>query len=91
MRLKDALEIVPEFLPGNFEQVARHLAPEWVEDALAATGTATIRRRRLPAEHVISLLIGMALMRNESIERVALLDAPTPPGEVTPRADRGVV
>ena len=73
MRLKDALELVPEFLPGNFEEVARHLSPEWVEDALAATGTATIRRRRLPAEHVISLLIGMALMRNESIERVALL------------------
>ena len=73
MRLKDALELVPEFLPGNFEEVARHLSPEWVDDALAATGTATIRRRRIPAEHTISLLIGMALMRNESIERVALL------------------
>lgn len=73
MRLKDALELVPEFLPGNFEQVQRHLSTEWVEDALLATGTATIRRRRLPAEQVVWLLIGMALMRNESIERVALL------------------
>jgi hypothetical protein len=73
MRLKDALELVPEFLPGKFDEVARHLSPEWVEDALAATGTATIRRRRIPAEHTISLLIGMALMRNESIERIALL------------------
>lgn len=73
MRLKDALEVVPGFLAGNFEQVHRHLSIEWVDDALAATGTATIRRRRLPAEQTISLLIGIALMRNESIERVALL------------------
>ncbi len=73
MRLKDALELVPEFFPGGFDQVQRHLSVEWVEDALTATGTATIRRRRIPAEHTISLLLGMALMRNESIERIALL------------------
>lgn len=24
--------------------------PEWIEEALQATGTATVRRRRLPAE-----------------------------------------
>lgn len=73
MRLHDALAVVPEFLPGDFEQFQRHLSVEWVEDAVAATGTATIRRRRLPAEQTIWLIIGMALMRNESIERVATL------------------
>lgn len=44
-----------------------------MEDALVATGTATIRRRRLPAEQTLWLVIGMALLRNESIERVAAL------------------
>lgn len=60
-------------MPGDFEQFRRHLDAEWVEDALVATGTATIRRRRLPAEQTLWLVIGMALLRNESIERVAAL------------------
>jgi hypothetical protein len=71
MRLADALVTVPQFVPGKYEDFQQHLSPEWVEDALAATGTATIRRRRLPAEQTVWLLIGMAMMRNESVERVA--------------------
>ncbi|KYF79231.1 hypothetical protein BE11_38105 [Sorangium cellulosum] len=43
---------------------------EWIEQALAATGTATLRRRRLPAEQVIWLVLGMALMRDRPIEEV---------------------
>ena len=73
MRLQDALEVVPKFLAGDFEKVKEHLSIEWVEDALAATGTATIRRRRLPAEQTVWLLLGIALVRNESIERVAAM------------------
>lgn len=73
MRLEDAFAVVPAALPGNFDQFARHLNPEWIEDALIATGTASVRRRRLPAEQVLWLVVGMALMRNESIERVAAL------------------
>ena len=73
MSLSEALAWVPEVLPGDFEQFRRHLDPEWIEEALIATGTATIRRRRLPAEQTLWLVIGMALLRNESIERVAAL------------------
>lgn len=73
MRLNEALTMVPQMLPGDFEQFRRHLPSEWVEEALVATGTSTIRRRRLPAEQTLWLVIGMALMRNESIERVATL------------------
>lgn len=73
MRLEEAFSVVPEFIPERFDQFARHLTPDFIEDALTATGTASIRRRRLPAEAVIWLLIGIALMRNESIARVALL------------------
>ncbi|HET9450007.1 MAG TPA: IS4 family transposase [Aggregicoccus sp.] len=73
MRFEEALSQVPAVLPGEFEQFARHLRPEFIEDALCATGTASVRRRRLPAEQVLWLCVGMALMRNESVERVAAL------------------
>jgi hypothetical protein len=73
MRLNQALAVVPDVLPGTFDQFTRHLSRDWIDDALIITGTATIRRRRLPAEAVIWLLIGIALMRSESIERVAAL------------------
>nr|WP_267898818.1 transposase domain-containing protein [Sorangium cellulosum] len=47
-----------------------NLPAEWVEQALAATGTATLRRRRLPAEQVMWLVLGMALMRDRPIEEI---------------------
>ena len=52
------------------EALKAHLRPEWLEEALCYTGDASIRRRRLPAEQVIWLVIGMALYRGESIEEV---------------------
>ena len=47
-----------------------HLSADWIEEALCYTGAASIRRRRLPAEQVVWLVIGMALYRGESIEQV---------------------
>jgi hypothetical protein len=89
MRFEDSFRVVPLALPGNFEQFSRHLKPDWIDDALTLTGTATIRRRRLPAEAVVWLLIGIALMRSESIERVALLlgvALPSTSGELVARS-----
>jgi hypothetical protein len=57
-------ELLPKFVAS--------LDPEWIEDALAATGTATIRRRRLPAEQVVWLVIGMCLFRDQSM--ISLVD-----------------
>lgn len=55
------------------------LDPDWIEAALDATGTATIRRRRLPAEQVVWLVIGMCLFRDLSMrEVVATLDLALP-------------
>lgn len=73
MRLAQAFSVVPQFIPGKFDQFARHLNADYIQDGLIATGTASIRRRRLPAEAVIWLVIGIALMRNESMARVAAL------------------
>lgn len=64
-------ELLPKFVAS--------LNPEWIVDALAATGTATIRRRRLPAEQVVWLVIGMCLYRDLSMhEVVSTLDLALP-------------
>lgn len=60
-------------LPDSLEALdglKAHLNPDWIEEALCYTGSASIRRRRLPAEQVVWLVIGMALYRGQSIEQV---------------------
>lgn len=78
--LQQALIDVAEVaLPDSLDGLKQHLDPAWIEEALAWTGTTTIRRRRLPAEQVVWLVIGMALYRREPIERVVeLLDLALP-------------
>jgi hypothetical protein len=36
--------------PADLRQLAEHLPYEWIDRAVQATGTASIRRRRLPAD-----------------------------------------
>jgi hypothetical protein len=69
---------------ASFSLFAQTLDPAWVEQALRATGTATIRRRKLPAEYVVWLVIGMAMLRDRSIAEVVRhldLVMPTPTGQ----------
>lgn len=74
MHLQNALESLPGFfVPSDFGRFREHIDPAWIEEALWATGTASLRRRRFPAEQAIWLVIGMALLRQESIERVAAM------------------
>jgi hypothetical protein len=56
--------------PASFEQFSAAIDPRWIADALAATDTASVRRRKLPAEHVVWLVIGMGLFRDRSITEV---------------------
>ena len=93
MHLEEALSNVGALASATgdfkFQDLRRNLDREWVEQALQATGTATIRRRRLPAEQVVWLVIGMALFRNRSIhDIVAKLDLvlPGPSPTVVPSA-----
>jgi hypothetical protein len=67
----EALEFTSEFIPRSFPNLTQHLDPAWIEEALLSTGTATIRRRRLPAEQTVWLLLGMALLRDMPITAVA--------------------
>ena len=50
---------------------AQHIPVEWIESALHLSSQATIRRRRLPSEQVLWLVLGMALFRNEPVSEVA--------------------
>ena len=52
---------------GTFARFQASIDPKWVLQALAATGTATLRRRRFPAEQVVWLVLGMALFRDLAI------------------------
>jgi len=79
MRLERSLAEVAAFTPEKFDDVRRNVPAEWIEQALQATGTATVRHRRLPAVQVVWLVIGMALFRNRAIvEIVDKLDLALP-------------
>lgn len=67
----DALEFASEFTARSFPNLIKHLEPTWVEEALVSTGTATMRRRRIPAEQAVWLVLGMAVMRDKPITAVA--------------------
>jgi len=56
--------------PTDLEGFRRHISPEWIEQALEATGTATLRRRRLPSEQVIWVVLGMGLFRRRPLEDI---------------------
>jgi hypothetical protein len=75
--------------PESLERLRSRIPAEWIDQALSATGTATLRRRRLPADQVIWLVIGIGLFRDRAIE--AVVDAlgialPSPRGAVAKSA-----
>jgi hypothetical protein len=79
MRLERSLAEVAALTPEKFDDVRRNVPQEWIEQALQATGAATVRKRRLPAIQVVWLVIGMALFRNRAIvEIVDKLDLALP-------------
>lgn len=78
-RFADRIVAEPELAEGAFDRMQASIDSAWIEEALEATGTATLRRRRLPAEQVFWLVLGMALYRNRPIDEVvAKLDLALP-------------
>jgi hypothetical protein len=53
--------------PHIIDKFCATLSPELIEQALEATGSASIRRRKLPAEQVVWLTVGMSMFTNTSI------------------------
>jgi len=98
MRLHQALRCVAQApRPETLDVFRSQIDEAWIQQALQATGTATVRRRRLPAEQVVWLILGMGLFRDRSIvEVVESLDLALPdkrgtsiaPSAITPARDR---
>ena len=65
--MAETLESLVELGPGGIARFAASLDPEWIDQALAATGSASIRRRKLPAEQAVWLVLGMGLFEDRSI------------------------
>ena len=61
---------MPSADEGAFDRLRESIDPAWIDKALEATGTATLRRRRLPAEQVIWLVLGMAIYRGRPIDEL---------------------
>lgn len=57
--------------PERLQRMSQAMPEEWILQALQSTGIKTIRRRRIPAEKVIWLVIGMAIIRGYPILEVA--------------------
>lgn len=93
MELADALQVVGEGnRPESFALFSRTLDIDWVRRVLGATGTASIRKRKLPAESVVWLVIGMALLRDRSIDEVVQhLDLVLPARKESGAVDRSAV
>jgi hypothetical protein len=75
---------------GLFARFQESIDPAWVLQALTATGTATLRRRRFPAEQVVWLVLGMALFRDlpivDVVKELALVLPGTGAGRIAASA-----
>ncbi|MBB1274817.1 IS4 family transposase [Psychromonas sp. SR45-3] len=66
------MELVYESFENKeaYDSVLTAIDSKWIEEALFCTQKASVRRRRLPAEQAVWLIIMMGLMRNCSIKEV---------------------
>ncbi len=86
MSLQNELSLCHEITPARLDRFTSLIDPTWITQALDATGAASLRRRRLPAEQVVWLVIGLALFRNQPIwhivRQLGLDQGATPEGPV---------
>lgn len=69
--LSDALPLAIELpKPPDFSRLGEHLPVEWIEAALVACGKASVRKRRLPAQQVVWLVIALALYRRLPVKEI---------------------
>lgn len=84
MSLQEDLEILASCVPESVAAMRGRLPDALLREAFEVTGTATLRKRRLPAEQVVWLILGMAIMSEKSIEDVVMkldLALPAPNGK----------
>lgn len=68
--LSHCLSLLSEVIPPDLATLSQDLPAELIEQALASTATAAVRLRRLPAQQVVWLVLGLALFRHLNIVQV---------------------
>ena len=68
--LREVIRDLVELGPQGLARFEASLEPEWIESALVCTGSASIRRRKLPAEQAVWLVLGMGLFWDRSIRDI---------------------
>ena len=69
--LDDALHFLADGLESpDWRRLGQHLPYDWIKEAVVCSDAVSIRRRRLPAEQVVWLVIALALYRHKSIGEV---------------------
>jgi hypothetical protein len=68
---QDLVDLGDLFNFCDLSTFTQNIPIEWVASALDLSSQATIRRRRLPVDQVLWLVLGMALFRDEPVHEVA--------------------
>jgi hypothetical protein len=68
---QELLDLGDLFNFSNLSTFTQNIPAEWVASALDLSTQAIIRRRRLPPDQVLWLVLGMALFRDEPVHEVA--------------------
>jgi len=75
MQLSQALDLINHCAPNQIESLSDLLPLELIEKALEQTETVTFRKRKLPLESMVWLIIGMAIYNDKPLSQVVnLLD-----------------
>ena len=82
--LANALRQTLPRVPDRLEQLSALIDPAWIAQALGASAGLHPSRRKLPAEHAVWLVIGLALFRDRPLWQVVQqldlsLDGQAPP------------
>ncbi len=67
MQLSQALDIINAHAPQRIDSLHDLLPADLISQALAQTDTVTFRKRKLPLESMVWLLIGMAIYNDKSM------------------------
>ena len=73
MELSQALGIINLTAPDEVRSLADLLSPDLIQQAFSLTDTVTLRKRKLPLESMVWLVIGMAVFNNRPLSQIVNL------------------
>jgi hypothetical protein len=69
--MAEIMDALGELGPRGVARFQESVDPEWIEQALVATGTASVRKRRFPADQAVWLIVGAGLFADRSIQDIS--------------------